>query len=40
MSPTHTHNLGVRYRYYVYQAVLQNKPQAPGSVSVFSPKLD
>jgi hypothetical protein len=33
MSPTHANKRGVRYRYYVSQAVLQNKPQAPGSVS-------
>ena len=37
MSPTHANKRGVRYRYYVSQAVLQNKPQAPGSVSVFPP---
>jgi site-specific DNA recombinase len=33
MSPTHTNKGGVRYRYYVSQAVLQGKPQPPGSVS-------
>ena len=33
MSPTHANKRGVRYRYYVSQTVLQNKPQAPGSVS-------
>jgi site-specific DNA recombinase len=33
MSPTHANKRGVRYRYYVFQAVLQKKPQAPGSVS-------
>jgi site-specific DNA recombinase len=33
MSPTHANKRGVRYRYYVSQAVLQNKPQAPGLVS-------
>jgi site-specific DNA recombinase len=33
MSPTHANKRGVRYRYYVSQAVLQKKPQAPGSVS-------
>ena len=33
MSPTHANKRGVRYRYYVSQAVLQNKPLAPGSVS-------
>jgi hypothetical protein len=33
MTPTHTNKRGVRYRYYVSQAVLQNKSQAPVSVS-------
>jgi site-specific DNA recombinase len=33
MSPTHANKGGARYRYYVSQAVLQKKPQAPGSVS-------
>jgi DNA invertase Pin-like site-specific DNA recombinase len=33
MSPTHTKKGGARYRYYVSQAVLQKKPQAPGSIS-------
>jgi site-specific DNA recombinase len=33
MSPTHTNKRGARYRYYVSHAVLQKKPQAPGSVS-------
>ena len=28
MSPSHTNKRGVRYRYYVSQAVLQNKPLA------------
>jgi site-specific DNA recombinase len=32
MSPSHTNKRGVRYRYYVSQAVLQGKPQAAGSV--------
>jgi site-specific DNA recombinase len=32
MSPTHTNKGGVRYRYYVSQAVLQNKPQAPAAL--------
>ncbi len=33
MSPTHSNKRGARYRYYVSQAVLQKKPQAPGLVS-------
>jgi hypothetical protein len=33
MTPTHTNKRGVRYRYYVSQAVLQNKSQAPTSLS-------
>jgi site-specific DNA recombinase len=33
MSPTHTNKCGVRYRYYVSQAVLQKQPMAPGLVS-------
>src|SRR5437763_1368022 len=33
MSPTHANKGGVRYRYYISQAVLQKKPRAPGSVS-------
>ena len=33
MSPTHANKRGARYRYYVSQAVLQNKPPPPGSVS-------
>jgi DNA invertase Pin-like site-specific DNA recombinase len=33
MSPTHANKGGVRYRYYISQALLQNKPQMPGSVS-------
>ena len=33
MSPTHTNKGGARYRYYVSHAVLQKKPQAPGSLS-------
>jgi hypothetical protein len=32
MSPSHTNKGGARYRYYVSQAVLQNKPQAAGSI--------
>ena len=33
MSPTHSDKRGARYRYYISPAVLQKKPQAPGSVS-------
>jgi site-specific DNA recombinase len=33
MSPTHANKGGARYRYYVSQAVLQNKPPPPGLVS-------
>src|SRR5256712_6793518 len=33
MSPTHANKRGARYRYYVSQAVLQNKPPPPGLVS-------
>ena len=33
MSPTHANKGGLRYRYYVSQAVLQKKPQARGSLS-------
>src|SRR6266481_3303697 len=32
MSPTHSNKGGARYRYYVSQAVLQNKPPPPGLV--------
>jgi site-specific DNA recombinase len=32
MSPAHTNKGGARYRYYVSQAVLQNKPPPPGLV--------
>jgi site-specific DNA recombinase len=32
MSPSHSNKGGARYRYYVSQAVLQNKPQAAGSI--------
>jgi DNA invertase Pin-like site-specific DNA recombinase len=32
MSPSHTNKGGARYRYYVSQAVLQRKPQAPGAI--------
>ena len=33
MSPTHSTKLGVRYRYYVSHALLQNRKQAAGSVT-------
>src|SRR5437870_7261844 len=33
MSPTHANKGGVRYRYYVSQAVLQRKPQPSGLIS-------
>src|SRR5207253_2734049 len=33
MSPTHANKGGLRYRYYVSQAVLQRKPQPSGLVS-------
>src|SRR5438128_7975500 len=33
MSPTHANKGGVRYRYYVSQAVLQKIPHTRGSVS-------
>src|SRR5262249_59937002 len=33
MSPTHANKGGARYRYYVSQAVLQNKPPPSGLVS-------
>ena len=32
MSPSHTNKAGVRYRYYVSQALLQNKVQGAGSI--------
>jgi site-specific DNA recombinase len=32
MSPTHSNKRGARYRYYVSQSVLQNKPGAAGSI--------
>ena len=32
MSPTHANKGGAHYRYYVSQAVLQNKPPPSGSV--------
>jgi DNA invertase Pin-like site-specific DNA recombinase len=33
MSPTHSNKLGVRYRYYVSHALLQNRKEAAGSVA-------
>jgi site-specific DNA recombinase len=33
MSPTHSNKLGVRYRYYVSHALLQNRTQEAGSVT-------
>ena len=33
MTPSHTNKDGVRYRYYVSQAILQGKPQPAGLVS-------
>src|SRR5207244_5621356 len=33
MSPTHANKGGLRYRYYVSQAVLQRKPQPSGLIS-------
>jgi hypothetical protein len=33
MSPTHSNKLGVRYRYYVSHALLQNRKEAAGSVT-------
>ena len=32
MSPSHTNKGGVRYRYYVSQALLQSKLQGAGSI--------
>ena len=32
MSPSHTNKRGARYRYYVSQAVLANKPEAAGAI--------
>ena len=37
MSPTHANKRGARYRYYVSQAVLQNKPPPSGLVAAFPP---
>jgi site-specific DNA recombinase len=33
MSPSHTKKGGARYRYYVSQAVLQNRPAAAASIT-------
>ena len=33
MSPTHANKLGVRYRYYVSHAILQNRNVEAGSVA-------
>ena len=33
MSPSHSNKLGVRYRYYVSHALLQNRKQEAGSVA-------
>jgi site-specific DNA recombinase len=33
MSPTHSNKLGVRYRYYVSHALLQNRKEATGCVT-------
>jgi site-specific DNA recombinase len=33
MSPTHSNKLGVRYRYYVSHAFLQNRKEEAGSVT-------
>jgi site-specific DNA recombinase len=33
MSPTHSNKLGVRYRYYVSHALLQNRKEEAGSVA-------
>ena len=33
MSPSHTNKGGARYRYYVSQAVLQNRPAAAASIA-------
>jgi hypothetical protein len=33
MSPTHSNKLGVRYRYYVSHAILQNRKAEAGSVA-------
>jgi site-specific DNA recombinase len=37
MSPTHTNKGGVRYRYYISQAVLPEKPRRAGWTAVFPP---
>jgi len=33
MSPTHSNKLGVRYRYYVSHAILQNRKEEAGSIA-------
>src|SRR4029077_4017245 len=33
MSPSHANKKGVRYRYYVSQAVLQNRKEGAGSIA-------
>jgi len=33
MSPTHSNKLGVRYRYYVSHALLQNRKEEAGSIT-------
>jgi hypothetical protein len=33
MSPTHSNKLGVRYRYYVSHAILQNRKAEAGSIA-------
>jgi site-specific DNA recombinase len=33
MSPTHANKKGVRYRYYVSQALLQNRKAEAGSIA-------
>ncbi|HSZ73232.1 MAG TPA: hypothetical protein VK779_00315, partial [Rhizomicrobium sp.] len=33
MGPTHANKLGVRYRYYVSQAILQNRKVEAGSIA-------
>jgi Glucosamine-6-phosphate isomerases/6-phosphogluconolactonase len=41
MSPTHSNKLGVRYRYYVSHAILQNRrAEAGGIARVPAPEVD
>jgi hypothetical protein len=41
MSPTHANKKGVRYRYYVSQALLQNrKPEAGSIARVPAPEIE